>query len=145
MKARYFFAIILTAAGIFGVGTAAYAALNSAPLEMLQGPSHAEAEKDATVDDGAWTDELIKEYKNKAKVTRADAEKVALELYPTGKIVEAWLGIDDNGTLVWDIVVQNPDGAEKWVTVNAVNSKVLENTDLDRLSPEEIMPFTKNN
>jgi len=65
-------------------------------------------------------------FKDKAKVSQADAEKAALAAF-SGKVVETEFSIEDDGAPSYEFDIVTADGKEFEVEVDAVTGKVLEN------------------
>lgn len=70
-------------------------------------------------------DANVPAFKDKAKVTQADAEKAALAAF-AGNVVESEFSIEDDGTPSYEFDIVMADGKEIEVEVDAVTGKVLE-------------------
>jgi len=71
-------------------------------------------------------DANVPAFKDKAKVSQADAEKAALAAF-SGKVVETEFSIEDDGAPSYEFDILTADGKEIEVEVDAVTGKVLEN------------------
>ena len=111
-------------------------------LELSNGKPHYEFDIRATdgteyeVEVSAITGKIIEEeievedanvpaFKDKAKVSEADAEKTALAAFP-GTVVEREYSIESDGTPSYEFDIKTADGKEIEVEVNAITGKVLE-------------------
>jgi uncharacterized membrane protein YkoI len=64
-------------------------------------------------------------FKAKAKVSEADARKIALEKYP-GEIVEVEYEIESDGAASYEFDIRTKDGKEWKVEVDAMTGKIVE-------------------
>jgi len=64
-------------------------------------------------------------YKAKAKVSEADARKIALDAYP-GEIIETEYEIESDGGASYEFDIRTKDGKEWKVEVDATTGKIVE-------------------
>ncbi|QOR47013.1 PepSY domain-containing protein [Trueperella pecoris] len=123
---------LLAAGTALGGATIANAATDTAPTM----PASAQSAP-AQTEDGSVCKECT-DVESLAKLTRADAEKIVLEAHKGGKIVEADLWPWDDETPVWELVVTTAEGRDMWVTVNAIDGKILANDAIECPSAQNV-------